>query len=88
MADISANIGWVSEYVFRGIFQDETSAYGGFDYAHDSGFYVGTWGADVGQGLETDAYFGFAGGDDFTYKVGYTAYRYTCLLYTSPSPRD
>lgn len=77
MADISANIGWVSDYVFRGIFQEETSAFGGFDYNHDSGFYIGTWGADVGQGLETDAYFGFSGGKDFTYTVGYTAYRYT-----------
>jgi uncharacterized protein (TIGR02001 family) len=77
MADISANAGWVSEYIFRGIFQESSSAFGGVDFTTDSGFYLGTWGADVGQGLETDLYFGFAGGDNFTYKIGYTGYFYT-----------
>jgi hypothetical protein len=77
MADTTANIGWNSEYIFRGIFQESSSAYAGVDYTHDSGFYLGTWGADVGQGLETDLYFGFAGGDKFTYKIGYTGYYYT-----------
>ena len=76
-AEVTANIGWVSEYIFRGIFQESSSAYAGVDYAHDSGFYLGTWGADVGTGLETDLYFGFAGGDNFTYKVGFTGYYYT-----------
>jgi len=77
MAETSANIGYVSEYIFRGIFQESSSAYAGLDYAADSGFYLGTWGADVGTGLETDLYFGFAGGDNFTYKIGYTGYFYT-----------
>ena len=77
MAETTANIGWVSEYLYRGIFQEDSSAFAGVDYAHDSGFYLGTWGADVGQGLETDLYFGFAGGDKFTYKIGYTGYYYT-----------
>jgi hypothetical protein len=27
--------------------------------------------------LETDLYFGYAGGEDFTYKIGYTGYYYT-----------
>ena len=76
-AEVSANIGWVSEYLYRGIFQEDSSASAGVDYAHDSGFYLGTWGADVGDGLEYDAYFGFAGGDKFTYKIGYTGYFYT-----------
>ena len=48
MAETTANIGWVSEYIFRGIFQEDSSAYAGVDYAHDSGFYLGTWGADGG----------------------------------------
>jgi hypothetical protein len=77
MAETSANIGWVSEYIFRGVYQEDSSAYAGIDYASDNGFYVGTWGADVGQGLETDLYAGYAGGDDFTYKIGYTGYFYT-----------
>ena len=77
MAETTANIGWVSEYLYRGIFQEDSSAFAGVDYTHDSGFYLGTWGADVGDGLETDLYFGFAGGDKFTYKIGYTGYYYT-----------
>lgn len=77
MADVTANIGWASEYIFRGIHQDDSSAYAGIDYASEGGFYLGTWGADVGDGLETDLYFGYAGGEDFTYKIGYTGYFYT-----------
>jgi uncharacterized protein (TIGR02001 family) len=77
MAEVSANIGWVSEYIFRGIYQEDSSASGGIDYASDSGFYIGTWGADVGNGLETDLYFGYSGGDDFTYSIGFTGYYYT-----------
>jgi uncharacterized protein (TIGR02001 family) len=76
IAEASSNMGWVSEYIFRGVFQEDSSAYAGIDYATDAGFYLGTWGADVGTGLETDLYFGFAGGDDFTWKVGYTGYLY------------
>ena len=43
-----------------------------------SGFYVGTWAADVGDGLEVDGYFGYGGEvGDFSYSVGYTGYFYT-----------
>lgn len=76
-AQLSANIGWVSEYIFRGVYQEDSSASGGLDYESDAGFYIGTWGADVGDGLETDLYFGYSGGEDFTYTVGYTGYFYT-----------
>lgn len=78
MADVSANIGWTSDYIFRGIFQEDSSAFAGIDYTHEGGFYAGAWGADVGRGNEIDYYLGYAGGnDDFTWKVGYTAYTYT-----------
>ena len=77
MAEMSANIGWVSEYIYRGIYQEDSSASAGIDYEADSGFYIGTWGADVGDGLETDLYFGFGGGDELTWSVGYTGYFYT-----------
>jgi uncharacterized protein (TIGR02001 family) len=51
---------------------------GGVDYEHDSGFYIGTWAADVGDGLETDLYFGYGGeSGDFSYGIGYTGYFYT-----------
>ncbi len=78
MGQMSANVGWVSDYVFRGVYQEDTSAFGGFDYEDDSGFYIGTWGADVGEGLETDLYFGYGGGSgDFGWSIGYTGYYYT-----------
>jgi uncharacterized protein (TIGR02001 family) len=75
MAEVTANMGWVSEYIFRGIHQDDSSAYAGVDFTA-GGFYLGTWAADVGDGLEHDLYFGFAGGEDFTYKIGFTGYYY------------
>lgn len=77
MAQGSGNIGYASDYVFRGIYQAASSAYAGADYATDSGFYVGTWWADVGLGTETDVYLGYSGGNDnVTYKIGYTGYYY------------
>jgi hypothetical protein len=77
MAAVTGNIGYVSDYVFRGIYQTDSSAFAGVDYAGDSGFYAGTWWADVGAGTETDLYAGWSGGsDNVTFKVGYTAYRY------------
>ena len=76
-ADFSANIGYMSEYHFRGILQKVSSVSGGLDY-ESGGFYAGSWAADVGDGLEVDGYFGY-GGDfgDFTYSIGYTGYFYT-----------
>jgi uncharacterized protein (TIGR02001 family) len=76
--DFSANIGMMSDYIFRGVKQNtEASAFGGLDY-ENSGFYVGTWAAEVGEGLEYDLYGGYAGSvGDFTYGVGYTGYFYT-----------
>ena len=76
-ADVSANLGFASEYYYRGIFQESTSASGGIDY-EGNGFYVGTWAADVGDGLEVDGYFGYGGeAGDFSYSVGFTGYYYT-----------
>lgn len=81
MAEVSGNIGFVSDYIFRGIYQAASSGSGGVDYAHDSGFYVGTWVADVDDGLETDLYFGY-GSDvgEFSWGVGFTGYYYTDLF--------
>ncbi len=77
-AQWSANVGWASEYHFRGIFQKNSSASGGVDYENDNGFYAGTWAADVGDGLEVDGYFGFGGSiEDFSYGIGFTGYYYT-----------
>ena len=76
-ADWSANLGYASEYHYRGIFQKNSSASGGVDY-ETGGFYAGTWAADVGDGLEVDGYFGY-GADvgEVSLSVGYTGYFYT-----------
>lgn len=77
VADWSANIGFASDYYFRGILQAPSSAQGGLDF-EGGGFYAGTWAADVGDGLEVDGYFGYAGEiRDISLGIGYTGYFYT-----------
>jgi uncharacterized protein (TIGR02001 family) len=72
MAEISGNISLVSDYAFRGVSQtdEQFALQGGFDYAHDSGFYVGTWASNVNSiffndaqdpQLEIDFYAGYSG---------------------------
>ena len=76
-AELTANAGFASEYYYRGIFQESSSASGGLDF-ESGGFYVGTWAADVGDGLEVDGYAGYGGeAGDFSYSVGFTGYYYT-----------
>ena len=73
----SANLGFASDYYYRGIFQASSSPSGGVDY-EEGGFYAGVWAADVKDGLEVDGYFGYGGEvGDFGYSVGYTGYFYT-----------
>lgn len=47
--NISANIGVVSNYVWRGVSQtqDGAAVQGGLDFTHESGFYLGTWASNV-----------------------------------------
>lgn len=76
-ADWSANVGFASDYYYRGFFQHSASASGGLDF-ESGGFYVGTWAADVGDGLEVDLYGGFGGEvGNFSYGIGVTGYYYT-----------
>jgi len=76
-AEWSANLGYASDYYYRGIFQAESSPSGGIDY-EKGGFYAGIWSADVKDGLEVDGYFGYGGEvGDFGYSIGYTGYFYT-----------
>lgn len=81
-ADWSANLGFASDYYFRGIFQKASSANGGVDY-EKSGFYAGVWAADVGggstgDGLEIDYSLGYGTEiNGFGLGVGYTGYTYT-----------
>lgn len=76
-ADFSANVGYASEYYYRGIFQKNSSASAGLDY-EAGGFYVGTWAADVGDGLEVDLYGGYGAElGAVNLSVGFTGYYYT-----------
>ena len=77
-ADVSYNVGYVSEYYFRGILQKSSSASAGIDY-EENGFYIGAWGADVGDGIEYDIYLGYGIETEagFSASLGYTTYQYT-----------
>lgn len=76
-ADWSANVGFASDYFYRGIFQAPSSASAGLDF-ESNGFYAGAWAADVADGLEIDGYFGYA--KEFVgidVGIGFTGYYYT-----------
>lgn len=80
-AELSGNVGWASDYYFRGILQKSSSVSAGIDYER-GGIYAGVWAADVGDGtadgLEIDGYLGYAGEmGDVGYGIGYTGYFYT-----------
>ncbi len=83
----SANLGFMSDYMYRGIHQSSSSAMGGFDIEYGN-FYLGTWFADLQddgwvegshRGFEYDVYagFGFDISDSISASLGYTIYRYT-----------
>ena len=76
-ADVSYNLGYVSEYYYRGVYQKNSSASAGIDY-EEGGFYAGAWTADIGDGLEYDVYGGY-GMDigEVTVGLGFTGYYYT-----------
>lgn len=81
--ETSGNIGVSSNYLFRGLTQtlDQSAVTGGLDYAADSGFYAGTWVANVDFGgggqTEMDIYAGFGGtAGKIDYDVGYAYYYY------------
>jgi uncharacterized protein (TIGR02001 family) len=85
---VTGNFGITSDYRFRGISQSDRDAafQGGFDVAHSSGLYVGTWASTVSDwtsgpsgsaNMEVDLYGGYktevAG---FGLDVGAIAYHY------------
>jgi uncharacterized protein (TIGR02001 family) len=83
--ELSANIGLVSDYRYRGISQTEKkpALQGGFDYAHASGAYAGVWASNVSwikdskSSLEIDVYGGFAGeAAGVSYDLGLLQYTY------------
>lgn len=80
-AELSANIGATSNYLWRGVSQtgDEAAISGGIDYANESGFYAGNWISTLGEtnGEELDLYAGFSGeANSIGYDVGVIYYAY------------
>jgi uncharacterized protein (TIGR02001 family) len=77
-AEVSANLGFNSDYIFRGVPQAESSANGGVDL-ETSGLYLGTWAAAVKPGLEVDVYGGYRHQWDngLNLGAGFTGYYYT-----------
>lgn len=94
LAQLSGNVGVVSEYMFRGFAQSNGAAVqGGLDYAADSGFYVGTWASTInfasatGSGAEVDVYAGFGGeAGGLAYDIGAIYYWYA--EEDEPGPQD
>jgi uncharacterized protein (TIGR02001 family) len=75
---ITANAGFVTEYLYRGVFQNSSSASAGIDFAL-GGAYAGVWAADVSPGNEVDLYAGYslALGENGYIGIGGTGYFYT-----------
>lgn len=88
LAELSANIGATSNYVWRGTTQTQNSAAvsGGIDWGHDSGFYLGTWAANVEFADETGAEVDFYGG--FSSEVGSLGYDIGAIYYYYPNYDD
>jgi len=93
---LTANIGAVSNYMWRGVTQTQDGAaiQGGLDYAHESGFSLGTWASNVDFGdddpaldinlpkYELDLYAGYGG------KVGDFGYNLSTTYYAYPDGKD
>jgi len=76
-SSVSYNIGYMSEYWYRGVYQAESSVSFGADLEVGN-FYAGTWWADVDKGMEYDIYAGynFSMGPADMY-LGVTGYYYS-----------
>ena len=92
VSPISYNLGFTSDYIFRGITQTThaPAVQGGADYTHTSGLYVGSWASNIkwikdsgaiasgDANVELDTYFGIKNtiANDLGYDVGYVRYNY------------
>ena len=82
---VSANVALTTDYRFRGVSLSggDPALQGGFDVAHDSGFYIGTWASSIKGGpaygdLEVDLYGGYSAqlSDAVSFDVGILYYLY------------
>lgn len=86
----TANVGVYSQYIFRGLTQtnEKPALQGGFDYAHASGFYAGTWLSNISwfsdtntgttSSIEMDLYAGYRKSleSGFSFDFGVLRYQY------------
>ncbi len=94
---ITANVTVVNDYRYRGISQSnfKPAIQGGFDYAHESGFYIGNWNSSISwisdslpgtsAPLEMDFYGGFKKellGPGFASDFGVLQYYYPTANFT------
>jgi uncharacterized protein (TIGR02001 family) len=82
---LSANVALTTDYRFRGVSlsNGDPAIQGGFDIAHESGFYIGTWASSLDAGaaygdMELDLYGGWSGDitDGVSLDVGALYYAY------------
>jgi uncharacterized protein (TIGR02001 family) len=88
---VTANVSVVSDYRYRGVSQSnlKPAIQGGFDYAHESGFYIGNWNSSISWNgdqnpgvtspIEMDFYGGFKKefiGEGFASDFGVLQYAY------------
>jgi uncharacterized protein (TIGR02001 family) len=79
---IAANVALTTDYIYRGISQTSggSAIQGGFDYASESGFYIGTWASSItfDDSIEIDYYAGFSGSltEEVGFDVGVLFYDY------------
>jgi uncharacterized protein (TIGR02001 family) len=93
VSPITANVTVVSDYRYRGLTQSnfKPAIQGGFDYAHESGFYIGNWNSSiswiadtysssaVSSSIEMDFYAGYKKeliGEGFASDIGLLQYYY------------
>lgn len=84
--ELTASVGFTTDYTFRGISQNfrNPALQGGFDYAHESGLFAGTWASNVSgnqytnASLEWDVYGGYNGrvNEDLGYSIALTSVFY------------
>jgi uncharacterized protein (TIGR02001 family) len=85
--EFSANVAFTTNYMYRGVTQtsSQPAVSGGFDYAHESGIYLGTWASSLefGSGdndttIEIDYYGGIAGdfSNGVSWDIGGLYYQY------------
>jgi uncharacterized protein (TIGR02001 family) len=103
---ITANVTLVSDYRFRGISQSnmKPAIQGGFDYAHESGLYIGNWNSsiswigDLNPGVSAPIEMNFYGGlkkefiaPGFVSDIGVLQYAYPStgnLTYVNPNTTE